>query len=83
MLQRQFQRMLEVAIRKSLESAERDGKDIDQIYMIADLQGYKVREHLCGGCIPALLDFALTFVVGVLPFARNIILVNCKLPNIS
>jgi len=81
-LVRQSQRMYEEAIRKSLESAERDGKDIDQIYIIIDAQGYNVREHLCGGCIPATLDIARSFTVGVLPFTRNVTIVNSKLSYI-
>jgi len=74
--QRQCLRVFEDAVRKTLE---RDGKDSNQIYILADLHGFNVRDHLCGGCIPAMLNTAHAFALGVLPFARNATIVNSKL----
>jgi len=74
--------MFEEAIRRNLESAKRDGKDIDRIYVLAELQGYHVRMHLCFGCVRATLDIARSVAAGVLPFAPNITVLNSKLPNI-
>jgi len=77
--QRQCLRVFEAAVRKTLESAERDGKDSNQIYILEDMQGFNARDHLCGGCIPAMVDMAYAFAIGVLPFARNVTIVNSKL----
>jgi len=73
---RQYQRMYEDAIRKAFLMADRNGRDVDQIYVITDLQGYSIREHSCLQCVGVTLDFARSFASGVVPFAKNITLVN-------
>jgi hypothetical protein len=70
--------MYEDAVRRAFESAERNGRDIDQIYVVTDLQGYSFADHSCLRCVQVTLDFARSFAGGVVPFAKNITLINGK-----
>jgi len=73
---RQYQRTYEEAIRKAFSLAAETGKDIDQIYVLSDMDGYSQETHGCEGCVKITLDVARSFNAGVIPFAGNITIVN-------
>jgi len=73
---RQYQRMYEEAIRQAFTTSQYTGQDIDQIYVLTDMAGYSLLDHSCIRCVPITLRFTRSFNAGVMPFAKNITLVN-------
>jgi len=77
---KQFRQMLEKGLQKIFQTADSTGRDIDQFYLLADLDGYSTRDSLCLGCVPLTLDFATSVDSGYGVFAGNI--TNLNTPRI-